>query len=155
MKKKKLRIRDKDWCVLEVELSPEGRLSICGVAGVVCNCRTAKGAARFVIASDGEYHGLDVYHEVDAPKGKVLVGHSWGQIQETLLDFFPEVEPYLKWHLNDMRAECEHQESRGETWKAHSPSLRPPVCPDCGHRLGHAWLKRELPPEVIAWVESL
>ena len=28
-------------------------------------------------------------------------------------------------------------------------------CPECGYRYGSQWLRRELPAEVIAWVESL
>lgn len=56
-----------------------------------------------------------------------------------------------RWHLNDMRSECAHQRLRGETWQTH-PSA---VCPDCGYRLGSAWLKEDVPPEVINWLFSL
>lgn len=73
-------------------------------------CRTAGGAAKFVINTDGEFHGLDVHID----KGKrVYVAHSCGQIREELTRFFPEVEPYFKWHLNHMNAACEHQEELG------------------------------------------
>ena len=58
---------------------------------------------------------------------------------------------YFGYHLNDMHAQCIHQEARGETWTTH-PSA---VCPDCGYKLGSAWLKRELPAVVIRWAESL
>ena len=55
-----------------------------------------------------------------------------------------------RWHLNDMHAECVHQRARGETW-ANAPGA---VCPQCGHRLGSAWLREDLPPEVIEEVRS-
>jgi hypothetical protein len=156
------------------------RLSICGSAGVIVkqrearkmalehwesffddspserhamndkfckNFRTSKSAARFVIQSDGEYHGLDVHREDGS---KVYLLHSCGQITEELKEWFPEVEPYLKWHLNDMRSECEHQASRGETWGTR-PSAK---CPDCGYVLGSAWKRRGLPADVIAWARG-
>lgn len=74
------------------------------------NFRSAKSAAKFVVQTDGEYHGLDASMEQD---NQVFVAESCGQIREELLRFFPEVEPYLKWHLNDMHAGCEHQEALG------------------------------------------
>ncbi len=61
------------------------------------------------------------------------------------------VSPYFKWHLNDMHAECTHQEARGETYATHPDAM----CPDCGYKLGSAWLKRDLPADVLAWFESL
>lgn len=174
------RIKGDRWCRLEVELR-DGRLSICGSEGEIVtpkiarrlareywesyfaedrsalhkmndrlgtNYRTAKGAARFVLTSDGEYHGIDVDHETN---GRVFLLESCGQIVDTLRQWFPEVAPYLKYHLNDMHAECVHQEARGETYKTHPGA----ECPDCGYRLGSAWQTRELPPEVVNWVEGL
>ena len=180
MRKEIMRVKGNEFCRLEVELK-DGRLSICGTAGDVVTakqarqdalrywkeyfaedwnqieemnercgstCRTPAGAARYVVENDGEYHGLDV---ISAEGDKVFIAHSGGQIVEELRKWFPEACPYLKWHLNDMKAECVHQEARGETWTTN-PSA---VCPDCGHKLGSAWLKRELPPEVVTWFESL
>ncbi len=57
----------------------------------------------------------------------------------------------MQYHLNDMHAECEHQEARGETYATH-PSA---ICPDCGYSLGSKWLKRDLPANVIAWFNHL
>lgn len=56
-----------------------------------------------------------------------------------------------KWHLNDLHAECEHQEARGETWKTHPWA----TCPDCGYVLGAAWTFREVPQNVLDWLFSL
>ncbi len=40
-----------------------------------------------------------------------------------------------KWHLNDMHAECKHQEAKKQTW-ATNPSIK---CKTCGWILGHGW----------------
>lgn len=127
-----LRVRDSRWCELSVSLEA-GRLSITGMEG-----RIAKRASR----------GDDVYMRTKS--GKLIV-ESCGQIVDTLAKWFPECQPYLPWHLNDMHAACEHQEARGETYVTHLMA----VCPDCGYKLGSQWLKRELPAEVIAWFENL
>jgi hypothetical protein len=200
---------------------------------------TPKQGAAFVVKTDGEFHGLDISkREGDL----LLIEHGGGQCVDEIAQWFPEVAPYLKYHLNDMNAACEHQEAlgwhscqgyhkEGETcaepqrlpmaiiascgnpfdgggkckqrpWKeAHridddgltvppvcpscgrraqwrgpfpwgrvravlSVEIRPEgdrhcdfdamsaPCPECGYRYGTAWLKRELPPEVITWFES-
>lgn len=297
MRRKKLKIKNDRWCEVEVRLE-DGRLSITGSEGVLMadaaareqakqyweyffddnpaeiiemnrrcgsKCCDSKSAAEHVIEVDGPYHGLDI-HGRDGDK--VLVLESCGQIVETLGEFFPEVTPYLKWHLNDMKAACVHQEelgwgrgydvaitrhdatqaqrtalynlareaaerdvdryeleerkamfrrdpSQGRVWLAsllkrevsiddmdallymvgredcvtgyakfaatsrakkleaqlrkflidskmsnwdvksriYKDSLGAP-CPTCGYCYGSAWLKRELPPEVVAWAEN-
>lgn len=179
-KKRQLRMRGSRWCALEVELR-DGRLSIYGSEGRIVtriaakrqareywqsffeedrsqlhemndrcgtHYRTAKSAAKFVLDSDGEFHGLDVDHE---DGGRVFLTESCGQIRETLAEWFPEVVPYFQWHLNDMHAECIHQEARGETYATHPGA----ECPDCGYKLGSAWQRRELPVEVVQWVQGL
>jgi len=179
MERQIMRTKGNRWCRLELRLQ-DGRLSICGSEGSIMTsararaearrywesffeespgemnsmnqrCGTAfrspKSAARYVLDSDGELHGLDVAREEG---GKVYVLEGCGQIVEELRKWFPEAVPYLKWHLNDMHAECEHQEARGETYKTHPDAL----CPDCGYRLGFQWLKRELPAEVVAWATN-
>jgi len=181
MKREITRTKGDRFCTLEVELE-DGRLSICGTEGRIerratakrqaldywtsyfeenpgeiiamgqrfgRQFRTAKGAARFVLETDGELHGIDVVGPSDGATIRVV--ESGGQIVETLSEFFPEVVPFLPYHLNDLHAECEHQEARGETYKTH-PSA---VCPDCGYKLGSAWLRRELPVDVVAWAEGL
>lgn len=173
------RVKDGRFCTLELRLS-EGRLSICGVEGYVVTLATARKealeywvsffegspaelaalnerndtrfrspttAARYVLQHDGESHGLDVVKETET---HAYVGESFGQIRDALREWFPDVRPFLRWHLNDMHAECVHQEERGETYQTH-PDAK---CPDCGYALGSAWLKRELPPEVVEWART-
>lgn len=177
MIRKMFREKAGEWCEVKIELR-DSRLSICGSAGNVLTStnakreafrfwesyfqddpgaladmardhgrRTPRSAALYVLACDGDYHGLDVPREEGH---KVYVTRSCGQIVDDIKAWFPEVEPYLKWHLNDMHAECEHQEARGETFTTHPKA----VCPDCGYAIGTAWLRRELPAEVVAWAEG-
>lgn len=176
MNRKIIRTQGKRFCEVEIRLE-DGRLSVCGTEGRIVRRgaahkealnywmnyfeenpseiirlgrRTATGAAKHVLDVDGEYHGLDVHYTSTMRPYEVFLVESCGQIVDTIREFFPELAPLLKWHLNDMHAECEHQEARGETWTSH-PSAR---CPDCGYILGSAWLKRELPPEIIRLVET-
>lgn len=67
-------------------------------------------AADYVQIVDGRFHTLDVVAQFD---GEVYVLRSCGQITEALAKWFPEVGPYLKWHLNGMHAGCEHQDALG------------------------------------------
>lgn len=135
MRVNKTRTIGHEWCRLEVELL-DGRLSICGSAGEVVRAPLARRMA------------VDVDHEDGS---RVYLTHSRGQIREELVRFFPEVQSYFQWHLNDMHAECVHQEARGETYATHPGA----ECPDCGYKLGSAWTRRELPADVSAWVQSL
>ncbi len=64
----------------------------------------------------------------------------WDKQKETRLR-----EIWKRWHLNDMRAECEHQQARGENW-TNSPSA---TCPECGWKLGHGWLTEAVPADVL------
>lgn len=169
----------REFCEIQVRLH-EGRFSICGTAGVIVKhrdakrqaleywtsffedepseiyamnerfsrqFRTAKGAAKFVLETDGELHGVDVVQE---DGNDVYIGHSFGQIRDEIAEFFPEVTPFFRWHLNDMNAGCVHQDARGETY-TDNPGAE---CLECGCKLGHAWNKRELPPEVVRWAET-
>jgi hypothetical protein len=108
---------------------------------------TAEQAAQHVLDVDGELHGVDVIQE-DGDDVYVLT--SCGQIRTELADFFPEAVPFFRFHLNGMRAECEHQEARGEGYDTHGSV----VCLECGYALGTGWQRRELPPEVIQWAKT-
>jgi hypothetical protein len=75
---------------------------------------SARGAAKFVIATDGEFHGLDVVSEDDK---EVMICNSCGQIRDSLADFFPEAIPFFQYHLNNCNAGCTHQKALGWGYK--------------------------------------
>lgn len=58
--------------------------------------RSEKSFAKYVLANDGEYHGLDVF---DDRGDTVLVGHSWGCLHQELLAQFPEIRCVVQDHL--------------------------------------------------------
>ena len=135
-KRKVTRVKDDAYVSVEIQVTASGRLTVCGEAGNVTTpafakgqalalwesffedspeerramaerfgrtFRTAKSAARFVVQSDGDYHGLDATER----GGMVYIAHSFGQIREEIVEFFPEVAPLFAWHLNDLRSGCE------------------------------------------------
>lgn len=71
---------------------------------------SARSAARFVIATDGEFHGMDVVKE---DGNNTFICDSCGQIREEIAEFFPEAKPYFEYHLNGMHAGCQHQRKLG------------------------------------------
>jgi hypothetical protein len=76
---------------------------------------------------------------------------------------------WKQWHLNDMRAGCEHQRAEGwgneqieelnklSCWVYHSEHpkgvLNKP-CSVCGHKFGSAWFYEEIPADIVAEIRS-
>lgn len=151
MKRTITREKDGRYCTVEIEIT-DGCLSVCGEEGRVVSKPTAKkealaywrsffednrgelaamnercgtrftsatSAARYVLNADGEFYGLDAS---EAPNGKIRILESCGQIRETIAEWFPEVTPLLPWHLNDMKAACEHQDELGWDKRPIDPS---------------------------------
>ena len=56
-----------------------------------------------------------------------------------------------RWHLNDMRAGCEHQRALG--WTSYDDHPSEP-CPECGYKFGSAWLFEPLPEDFMALCDS-
>lgn len=179
MEKNFTRINGNRWCSVNLKLD-NGRFSVSGSEGEVVTVeqaktmaleywegffdddpeqlanmnkrfskcfRSSKLAAKFVIDTDGEYHGLDVDREED---GKVYLVQSCGQIREAIAEFFPEVSCLFPYHLNDMKADCEHQQASKAHGLEHEKN-----CRICGYSYGSAWLKNDLSQDVVAYVESL
>jgi len=109
---------------------------------------TVEDAAQFILDTDGEFFGLDVYRENG---DRIYLMHGGGQCIEEIKQWFPEVKPYLQWHLNGMRAGCVHQESMkrdGFNFGISEP------CPVCGYEYGTEWKHEDLPQEVIDWAKG-
>lgn len=133
---------------------------------IVCigNQKTYGGRTYHVFCSIEFVDGKLSISGVEGPlqSGNALGG--CGQIQDDLVESITEpgegwsramikkfVSIWSKWHLNDMRSNCIHQEARGETWE-NNPGT---VCPVCKFKLGHAWDSREVPQDVIDWLSCL
>lgn len=57
---------------------------------------------------------------------------------------------WKRWHLNNMRAGCEHQ--RAERWDKR---LLSEPCPTCGYKFGSEWLHEEVPDHVLIFLRQL
>jgi hypothetical protein len=111
-----------------------GKLSISGVEGPTRN-GDAKGSCGQI---------LDSFKIKDYAEG-------W---DHALLVRF--LETWQRWHLNDMRAGCEHQRAEGwVTGKEHPDGLLCEPCPTCGYKYGSAWLKEDVPIEVVKFLAAL
>jgi hypothetical protein len=55
-----------------------------------------------------------------------------------------------KWHLNDMRAGCEHQTAFGYDSKYLSEG-----CPICGYRYGSKWNFEPVPNDVVEFLQTV
>jgi hypothetical protein len=115
------------YCRIKIN---DGNLSIVGVEGPKANGDALGSCGQLILS------GINVTD----------YAHGW--TRERVEEF---ANCWSRWHLNDMRAECSHQRERGETWKTHPRA----VCPECSYRLGTAWLKEELPEEVVTFLDSL
>lgn len=119
--------------------------------------------------------------------GSKTMSNSYGQCLDAMQEWLggdPLFESMLsvwrRWHLNHMRAGCEHQ--RAEKWEdqpvyADKPTsayvkheddtsswnmriwvpverggLLSAPCPTCGYKYGTKWLKEELPADVLATI---
>lgn len=117
---------------MEIEFK-NGRLSITGVEGPLSggNCVGGCGQVRQPLSS---------YREPTLSKG-------WDAA------FFERfVNIWHNWHLNYMQAGCEHQRALG--WASYDEHPSEP-CPECGYKYGSAWLKVEVPEDVLSFLYEL
>jgi len=112
----------------------DGRLSISGVVAPLAN-GDARGSCGQMYDSISE--NLEAFDFADG----------WDKVKA-----FTFVEYWKHWHLNDMRAGCEHQRALG--WKSYDEHPSEP-CPTCGYKFGSAWLTEEVPTKVLQWLEAL
>jgi len=123
-----------------IDYTPDGNLSLSGVEGPKSD-GNARGSCGQIIIGFKEYDARG-YMTLDA------ITPAIGWTRESIHKLF---DVWSTWHLNDMQAACEHQRARGETWVTH-PSA---ICPDCHYVLGSAWLRAEVPADVVEWLREL
>jgi len=147
------------YCTIKLS---EGRLSITGVIGPRYNGDAFGGCGQII---------------GDLDPAKMSYASGWGN---DMLALFKAV--WKDWHLNDMRAGCEHQRAMGwqkaridpskETgwhidnnanlrqWMYYEPNYPESIgllckpCPMCGYKYGNSWLKEELPEWVLGTLEK-
>jgi len=110
------------------------------------------------------------YHDgeltISGTEGPLASGNclgSAGQISAYLVDFEnfapgwdqSKIQTFAtvwdKWHLNHLRAACEHQRALGQTWETH-PMIE---CDECGYFLGSEWIKEKIPNSVLKYLDKL
>lgn len=123
------------------------RLSITGVEGPMPS-GNARGSCGQIDGGYAHRDPADNDPRYDSPIGPEDFSFAHGWTADLWFDF---LDVWKRWHLNDMRAECEHQRARGETYSTH-PSAE---CPDCGYRLGSAWLHEDVPADVLDFLELI
>jgi hypothetical protein len=150
-----------------------GKLSITGVEGPLPSGNALGGAGQ-IIMSFKEYDARGYMSIRDI---KPAPGWDRGKIKR----FF---DLWDRWHLNDMRAGCEHQRALGWDKEPIDPNkpttaygkfypgqthdsrnlkswVNPPVghmsepCPVCGYKYGTAWLTESVPADVINFLFGL
>ncbi len=123
------------------------RLSITGVEGPKANGDAAGSAGQ--IEGGYQHRNPDQddprYGTTIAPEN---IEYADGWTSELWLDF---LDVWQKWHLNDMQAACEHQRALGWTYATHAGQ----DCPECGYRIGSAWLTVDVPESVLDFLSSL
>lgn len=133
------------FCKIKIE---DGRLSICGVIGSMGNGNALGGCGQIDMefAHRNPADNDKRYSNPITPE-QIEFAPCWSV--DLWLDF---LDVWSKWHLNDMRAGCEHQRKMG--WKIYEEHPSEP-CPLCGYKYGSKWLREELPASVIEFLQAL
>lgn len=64
------------------------------------------------------------------------------------------LDAWKVWHLNDLKAGCEHQRALG--WEKDGYDKHPSeACPTCGYEFGSAWNTVAVPVEVVNFLREL
>ena len=143
----------------------DGRLSLTGVEGPLPNGNARGGCGQITI---------------DPSELNLATGWTSSMVKR-----FCKV--WTEWHLNDMRAGCEHQRTAGwakrrintfkprgtygkhfpgqrsDSWNMlvwvtraeHPKGLLSEPCEVCGYKYGSAWLREDVPAEVLDFLTSL
>jgi len=131
----------------------DGRLSITGVIGPKANGNTLGGCGQIDMEfdhrdkndNDNRYTELIKTSDIEFADG-------WNS--ELWLDL---LDIWKRWHLNDMNSACEHQKELGWTYETHHnpTTFVGEKCPVCGYKIGSAWLKEDIPYNVLEQITNM
>jgi hypothetical protein len=155
---------DRDAVVVRVEISHDDAGRVCQTvdhAEIVSPVRLSLMGEVFPVDRNGNQRG--------GRRGEITaagqIGDMLGEITEpapgwTLAEIAEVAEIWTHWHLNDMRAGCNHLPADGlvrepDGYGGDRISTVANVCPVTGYRWGTAWLTDPLPDEIIARVRYL
>ena len=122
------------------------RLSISGVVGPLKNGHCQGGCGQIIF--ELKEYGQEGFYTLS----DVRPAPNW--TPEMIKQFF---DAWNEWHLNDLQAACEHQRELGWTYEEHHDpkTHKGELCPVCGYSIGSAWLSKEVPGEVLDFLNSL
>lgn len=121
------KIEDKYNVFVKISFA-DGRLSISGVEGP---------------RRDGNCYGS--CGQIQGEIKNWTPAEGWSQDMLNTLFFIWET-----YHPNDLTPNCQHMRDSGIL--NYTPGH---VCPVCGYKSGSAWLTRDIPADVIKWLDSL
>lgn len=132
------------FCAVEIE---NGKLSISGVIGPT-RYGNAKGSCGQVAMEfdHADKSQNDTRFDNPIKAADLRFSRGWNAAK-----WYKFLDTWEKWHLNDMHAECEHQEAAGITYNKDPKN----VCAVCGYKIGTAWTSRTIPADVVEFLQSL
>jgi len=128
----------------------EGKLSISGVHGPLPsgNARGGCGQIDMKFAHKNPQHNDK---RTAKPITPAMLRFTPGWDSKTWLEF---LEVWHLWHLNDLKAGCEHQRALG--WEEEGYNKHPSeACPVCSYKFGTAWNTIEIPQTVLNFLKTL
>jgi hypothetical protein len=131
----------------------DGRLSMSGVMGPLASGNARGGCGQI----DMEFKHRDMEDNDKRYSGLIKASNiefAPGWDKDKWFDF---LDIWKEWHLNDMQAGCEHQRELEWTYEDHhnKETFKGDPCPVCGYEIGSAWLRKDVPQNVIEWLEAL
>lgn len=131
----------------EIEFSDDGRLSITGVIGPTIGGNAMGGCGQVDMDFDhADKSQNDSRCDNPIKASELRFAPGWNTSK-----WYKFLDVWKTWHLNDMHAECEHQEKLGWKYDTHKGQN----CPECGYQIGTAWTRRDVPADVIEFLQSL
>jgi hypothetical protein len=125
----------------------DGRLSITGVIGPNKHGNARGSCGQIDMGFDHENKSQnDSRYDYPIKASELRFSAGWNRSK-----WYKFLDIWHTWHLNDTHSECEHQEQAGITYTSDPHN----VCVVCGYKIGSAWTSRELPSDVVEFLESL